>query len=336
METQENIQISRPKLNIGFFFLSLGILISMITSVVSFLTLVFSTLDKQFPDILNSTFQYGYSTYDFETIRASLATLIIFFPLFILISYFWKKFTKGEMGSTDETIKKWLIYIVLFLSSLVIAIDLVILIKYFVSGEISERFIYKVIVTLITAFLIGSYYILLLKKSSKKIGLVFALIGIILVVGSIAYSFSIIGSPKEQRLLRLDNKRVTDLQNIQYQVINYWQQKGKLPLNIDSLSTPMTGYTQPVPPEFANGEKYEYRIIDEKNLSFQLCANFDLPISKGWKENTNFIGPTMMEKDMSQRIAIPTGGVNESWAHDKGRTCFDRTIDKDIYPIFKK
>ena len=29
-------------------------------------------------------------------------------------------------------------------------------------------------------------------------------------------------------------------------------------------------------------------------------------------------------------------GTNESWDHSEGRTCFSRTIDKDIYPPYPK
>ena len=103
METNKN------KLNVGFFFLCLGLLITLITSVVSFLNLVFSTLDKKFPDVLNSFYQYGYSTYDYESIRIALATLVIFFPVFLIIFFFWKKYTKGEMSHIDQIIKKWVI-----------------------------------------------------------------------------------------------------------------------------------------------------------------------------------------------------------------------------------
>ena len=41
------------------------------------------------------------------------------------------------------------------------------------------------------------------------------------------------------------------------------------------------------------------------------------------------------EKDVSMSYPYPSGGTNESWAHEAGRTCFERTIDKDIYPPFK-
>ncbi len=342
MDTSQNLQVNKQKLNIGFFFLSLGILISLLTSVISFLNLIFNTLDKQFPDVLNASFQYGYSTYDFEGIRVSLATLIIFFPIFIIISYFWKKFSEIEMGHIDEIIRKWVIYIILFLSAIVVAIDLVTLVKYFVSGEVTSRFIYKVLSTFIVVILIGVYYIFTLKSkkdSISKVNIVFGSLGIIIVVISIFYSFSIIGSPAKQRLLRFDDKRLSDLQSIQYQIINYWQQKEKLPENLNELSTPMSGYSQPIPPEFSKGEKYEYVITDKTKLSFELCASFALPIPKGWKEGPNYNSiarAPIMEKDIGIINALPSGGINESWNHESGRSCFERTIDKDLYPPIKK
>jgi hypothetical protein len=339
METQQNFNLSRPKLNIGFFFLCLGVLITLITSVVSFLNLIFATLDKQFPDVLNSTYQYGYSTYDFENIRMALATLIIFFPIFIIISYFWKKFTNSEMGHIDEIIHKWVIYIILFLSSIVTAVDLVTLVKYFVSGEITNRFILKVISVLIVVVIVGVYYILLLKSKKDckiKIGLIFGIAGVILVLGSVFYSFSIMGSPAKQRLLRLDDKRLSDLQSLQYQIINYWQQKEKLPKNLSDLSNPMTGYSLPVPPEFNNGEKYEYIINDENKLSFKLCATFALPIPKGWRESQGYYAGGITKDIAISSSVYQEGGLNESWNHDIGYTCFERIIDKDIYPPFEK
>jgi hypothetical protein len=333
MENQQIIESNKPKLNIGFFFLCLGLLITLITSVVSLLNLIFSVLEKQFPDVLNATYQYGYSSYSYDSIRTSLATLIIFFPIFLVVAFFWRKYQMGGMGHIDEIIKKWVIYIILFLSSIVVAVDLVILVRYFVAGEITNRFIYKVISALLVAFVVGIYYILLLQNKdeskSKKHNIIFGIIAILIFMVSIIYSFLIMGSPAKQRLLRLDEKRVTDLQSIQYQIITYWQQKEKLPENLSVLSNSMNGFSLPVPPEFQNGEKYEFTIKDEKKLTFELCADFSLPIQKGWQENnyTNTM-PTSLE--------INRVGGNESWNHDVGRTCYSRTIDKDIYPPFSK
>jgi len=346
METQINPQ--KSKLNPGFFFLCLGLLVTLITSVVSFLNLVFSTLDKKFPDVLNSNYQYGYSTYDYESIRIALATLIIFFPIFLLVSYFWKKYTRGEMGSVDVVIKKWVVYLILFLSAVVVVIDLVTLVKFFVAGEITNRFIYKIVITFVTSAIIGKYFFIsefwtgkeIIKKLNKFIN---PIAGIVLVVLAISCSFSIMGSPAKQRLLRLDDRRVSDLQSIQYQVINYWQQKEKLPENLDILANPLSGFSLPVEPEFEKGKKYEYNVLDKNKLTFELCADFSLPMPKGWNEYQNYYKGGIMpmaETDIAtSSVSYPypgPGWSNESWDHQTGRTCFERTIDKDIYPPYPK
>ncbi len=344
METQQNL-VHKPKMSPGYFFLSLGLLITLITSVVSFLNLVFETLNKRFPDVLNADYTYGYSTYDYESIRMALATLIIFFPVFLAISYFWKKHGESAMGTIDEILRKWVMYIILFLSSLVIVIDLVALVRYFVSGEITNRFIYKVLSALVVALLVGAYYMLLLQRKDAvyKTGLIFSIVGFALVLGAVIYSFVIMGSPAEQRMYRLDDRRVSDLQNMQYQVINFWQQKEKLPEKLEDLANPLTGYSLPVEPEFEKGNVYEYNKLTEKgDMTFELCATFSMPMPKGWREYSGQGGvmpmmPIYSEKDLAVSYPYPgPGGMNESWDHGAGRTCFERTIDRDIYPTYKE
>jgi hypothetical protein len=338
--------IQKSKITPKFFFISLGIVVSLITSVVSFLVLLFESLDKKFPDVLNSVYQYGYNSYNFETIRASLATLIIFFPIYLLISHLWLKECKGDIGQLNQTLRKWMIYFIIFLATLVIVIDLVTLVNYFISGEITTRFILKVVGALAVAFLVDFYYLFRIKnedfnsEKSKKLGLVSLVISIFIFIGFVVWSFVVMGSPASQRAWRLDEKRVNDLQSIQYQVINYWQQKGKLPVSISNLSDPMSGFSIPMDPEFDKGKNYEYKILDSKdNMSFELCATFSKDMPNGWQENNYGGGVMPMYKETSD-VAVSSypyqGGVNESWDHKTGRTCFSRTIDKDMYPVFKK
>lgn len=335
METQQNLQANNKKLSASFFFLSLGLLITLITSVVSFLNLTFSTLENKFPDVLNSSYQYGYSDYTYEGIRTALAVLVIFFPVFLIVSYFWDKHIKGILGSVDEIIKKWLLYVVLFLSSIVIMVDLVALIRYFISGEITTRFILKVLVTLTTALVVGLYYILVLKnkKYNSRIGLIFSAVCILFVFLAIFYSFLIMGSPMKQRTFRLDNRRVSDLQSIQYQVINYWQQKEKLPENLSEFKDPISSFSLPIDPEFDKGKIYEY--YKKTDLTFELCAEFSAEMPKGWIEYGGGVMP-MFKKDIAVSSYPYPGGINDSWDHGVGKTCFERTIDKDLYPPFEK
>ncbi|MEX2029010.1 MAG: DUF5671 domain-containing protein [Candidatus Paceibacterota bacterium] len=340
METQ-----TKPRLSAEFFFLCLGVLVTLITSVVSLLNLVFETLNKRFPDVLNSSYQYGYSTYQYEGIRASLATLIIIFPVFLIVSYFWKRYAERGLGHIDKIIRKWMIYIILFLSSVVVVVDLVALVRYFISGEITSRFIWKVIVVLVVALFVGGYYIFELKDKKKifgfSVGVGAAIKSSILVVLVIWFSFSVMGSPAKQRLLRLDDRRVADLQSIQWQVINFWQQKEKLPTNLQELTDPLSGYSLPVEPEFEKGKMYEYNVLGP--LKFELCATFSLPMPQGWQEYGGYYGKggimpmIAYERDMAvSSYPYPMPGVNESWDHQEGRTCFERTIDPELYPPYPK
>lgn len=336
MEKQTHKLSLTPK----FFFISLGVLITLITSVSSYLILLFEVLNKKFPDVLNATYVYGYNSYNFETLRASLATLIIFFPVFIFLSYLWNKESRRDLGHISVVIRKWMIYLILFVASLVIIIDLVTLVKYFVSGEITIRFIYKVLGALIIACLINFYYVLKMKKvninnyETKQLSLIYGIVSILFFIFLIVWSFSIMGSPTKQRAWRLDEQRINTLQNIQSQVINYWQQKEKLPQNLVELSNPISGYSIPVDPEFEKGYSYEYKITDK--LSFQLCATFSEDMPQGWQENNyNRIMSITDKSGIPNSIEPYSFGVNNSWVHGVGHTCFKRTIDTDIYPPYE-
>ena len=332
---------SDEKMSPKFFFLSLGVLATLITTVVSFLNLAFQTLNKNFPDALNATYTYGYSSWSYDSIRASLATLIIFFPAFLILSYLWKKASSGSLGKIDEVIRKWMIYLILFLSSVVVLVDLVTLVRYFVSGEITERFIYKVVITLVVAVFVGAYYIFELQGRKKVMGVPVGISSVIkssvLVLALIIWSFSIIGSPKDQRAWRLDERRVQDLQSIQWQVINLWQQKEKLPETLAEMSSPISGFMTPVDPEFEKGLVYEYRKISD--MKFELCATFSAEMPQGWQEYDGGGGaiPMFSEgRDMAVSSMPYPGTGGDSWLHDAGRKCFEREIDKDIYPPFPK
>lgn len=328
---------SSAKLSPKFFFLSLGVLVSLITSVSAGLILVFETLNHLYPDALNAVYSYGYNTYNFEQMRSAIATLVIVFPVFLALSYFWMRASRGELGRVDSTIRKWMIYIILFLAGVVIVVDLVTLVRYFISGEITTRFILKVLATLGVAGLVESFYMMELRAKeeiSRITPKVYGGIAIVFMLVLIVISFITMGSPKQQRAWRFDDRRIGDLQSIQWQVINYWQQKNSLPENIGELSNPISSYMIPPDPEIEKGNTYEY--IKTGALSFRLCATFSAPIPEGLSESgagSGFFGGK--DGTVSSR-PYPMDMSNQSWYHGKGKTCFDRTIDPEIYPPFEK
>ncbi len=327
-----------------YFFLSIGALITLIASVSSFLNLSFSTLDHALPDVLTATYQYGYVSYSYDGMRTALALLIIIFPVFLILSKYWLQLSKRDMSHWDEVIRKWTIYLILFLASITIIVDLVTLVRYFVSGEITLRFIIKVAIVLVTAGLAGWYFARSLQKpDDRTTGRYFAIVSSILVIVLIIWSFSIMGGPGSQRKLRLDQRRLDDLQSIQWQVINYWQQKQKLPEKLSDLVDPISNYSLPVDPEFQKGTTYEYKKLEDqpaqKGKKFELCATFSAPLPKGWIPNGGYEGTVPLGAPIARdsSVAMPyPGGMGENWSHEAGYACFERTIDPDLFPPFPK
>src|SRR5438093_896821 len=79
------------------------------------------------------------------------------------------------------------------------------------------------------------YYYLDLKgriRENAKLGKTLASIAILGVLATIIFGFVVMGTPGTQRALRLDQTRTYDLQNIQYQVVYYWQQHQALPKSL--------------------------------------------------------------------------------------------------------
>ncbi|MBP6912243.1 MAG: hypothetical protein KBB88_03540 [Candidatus Pacebacteria bacterium] len=327
-----------------FFFITLGMVVSLMVTAVGFLNLIFETLDNAFPDVLNASYQFGYNTYQYEGVRSALAIVIIAFPVFFILTRLWRKRVRKGLGHGDEVLKKWVVYGLLFLITLTAFIDLIILVQYFVAGEITLRFVLKVVAVIVVVKLLGLYYLDVLKKMKWSISQMIPAISIAVVLAGIVYSFVVIGSPLTQRELRLDQKRLEDLQNIQSQVLNYWQEYEKLPDSLKAMIDPLQSWQHiPVDPEFEKGVLYEYSITGK--LSFELCATFSRPIPVGWQEYSAWDKGYPMREDIigpdsamtSSNMMAPYGGgiTNESWDHQVGRTCFQRTIDPERYQPYK-
>ena len=149
---------------------------------------------------------------------------------------------------------------------------------------------------------------------------IFTYIIIAVVAISIVAGFFVLGTPQAERLKKLDDTRISNLQDIQWQIINYWQTKKTLPENLDLLVNETQGTRPPVDPETQS--VYEYKILDSKKLTFELCATFAA-------ENSS-----MANESQPKVIYGPYGQepAQWNWQHKIGRTCFERTIDPDMYP----
>jgi len=291
-------------------FLHLLAIVTLYWTAVSFVALLWQHVNYFFPDILNYMAVY----YASGLIRFLVSSLIIVFPVFILVSWYLNKIYKREYAVRESKIRKWLIYLTLFVAALVIIGDLISVINTFLGGEIKVRFILKALSVLIVAVAVFWYYLDDVRRETPtKLAKPFVWCAGVLVLVAVVGAFFIIGSPQTARLMEFDQRKINDLQNIQGQIVNYWQSKEKLPATLSDLEDPISGFKAPVDPQ--SGAAYEYNVKNATSLSFELCAVFNKP----YRAQTDLPIPRL-----------------ENWNHGEGRVCFQRTIDKQLYPPFSK
>ena len=302
----EQIQNTYPR----DVFMHLLNTIALYISTFTILNLIFNYINTLFPDKLNPYFNPG------DAIRWTLSLFIIIFGVFVWTSRFLEKDLAKNPNKNDLKIRRWLLYLTIFLAALLLIGDLVALIYNFLNGDLTLPFILKVISVLMVGGVVFWYYLYDLKKKpgefSPKAKMII-LGSIIIVVLVIAYGFYLAGSPFKQRMIRFDNQRVNDLQTIQNQIVYYWQQKNELPQSLDDLKDSISGFAPPLDPE--TNKPYTYSITGK--LSFELCADFSLPSTSG-------------SSPMVARAA-PLGGFGDNWEHKEGHVCFSRTIDPELY-----
>ena len=306
-------------------FLYLLSIITLIASAISFGILVFQYINVYFPDLLND-YYFSPSNY-YGSIRQSLATLIVIFPLYIWVSRFLKKDIEENPEKRELKIRRWLLYLTVFAAALVIIGDLVALINTFLEGELTARFVLKVLTIFFVAGSVFSHYYFELRelktKPKKRFdGMkIYTWIVVAIVVLAIVFGFFVAGSPQNQRTVRYDERRVQDLSSLQGQIINYWQKKNELPKNLDEMANDILGIVIPRDPK--TGVAYEYKTLG--SLKFELCATFETSSS-----DINTASPKAVP------MMYPySGGEMQTWKYNAERTCFQRTIDPDLLKIEK-
>jgi len=286
------------------------------TSIVSFIAIVWQSINIWFPDALS----YSY-TQSSDILLSSMATVIVAWPVVLVMSWLINKDLRAHPAKQQLWVRRWLLSLTLFIGALTMIIDLVSLTTSFFNGELSMRFFLKVLTVLLVAAMVFAYYLWQLRRDPAKptkIILMTAVGATLLAVVWIGLGFSLTGSPSYQRDLRLDEQRVGDLQEIQWQVISYWQDKDVLPDTLTDVVDPISGFTAPTDPE--TNAQYTYRTVDE--LTFSLCATF-AEESVGDEQGMYAIPVRVRE--------FGVYGDSDSWSHADGEVCFERTIDPDVY-----
>ncbi|MSU45009.1 MAG: hypothetical protein EXS47_00030 [Candidatus Zambryskibacteria bacterium] len=301
------------KFNSKDFFLNLGAIVALYAVVVSLVNLLFTIINYSYPKVVEG-YNYYYSAS--PSISWPVASLIVVFPILILLMWVLEREYKSNPKDRNTGIHKALTFVTLFIAGLVIAGDLVTVLYYFLDGqELTVGFLLKVLVLLVVSGALFVYYLsdirgTLTSKSRK----VWRVVTGVVILGSIVWGFSVLGSPATQRLYKYDNQKISNLQEINNYIQNFYSQNGKLPENLTEA-----GSLDYMPNVIDQQTKKPYEYVRKDALNYSLCAEF------------NKASDSRMDKLGSTAVMYPYGGPGIFGAHPAGRYCFEQKINPNMF-----
>lgn len=289
------------------FALQLGALITLYVSLTALITLLFGVINVRFPDDIDYTYYYDSAA---NSIRLSIAMLVVFFPVYLWLTRLLNTIRRREDG-VYLTLTKWLIYLSLLVGGAILLGDIVAVLYNFLNGEITTRFILKAAVLGVIVAIAFFYYLKDAQnywQTRERQSIYFGIGATVLVVAALLIGFMNSETPAEVREMRLDDRQVQDLQNIQWQVESYYQSNEALPTDINQA---FSGFGAPTAPK--NRSAYRYQEVD--GTSYKLCAEFALDTS------SNSINRPIYPADK-----------NFNWSHKAGDWCFERSVEIQKLP----
>jgi hypothetical protein len=315
--------MDKPRVTAKDFFLWAGAMVAFYWSVIAYIYLVFDYINYAFPNALS---YYPADPYQ-SSISYEMASILVLLPLYLFLMKVIRGDIARDASRAEVWVRRWALIFTLFVAGVTAAIDLITLLTTFLNGQdLTTAFLLKVVVVFLVTIGVFMHFSADLRNywtmypgKRRAVGIAVAVLALLTIIAG----FFVVGTPAQARQARLDAERVNDLQNIQYQVINYWQAKQALPKTLNDLASSLSYNQIPIDPE--SKASYEYMMTDSK--SFKLCANFST-INGGTNDSKY---PMTAPVEPGARAMLP-----DTWAHVNGHVCFDRTIDPAFYPPFTK
>ena len=363
-----------------------GIFLSLITSIVSLVSIIFSAIDKKFIDVLKGS-GYGSDTALNDDVRVSVAVILVVFPIYLALAYYKARYMRDNASRRSVPAMKYVNYITLGFAAMFVVGSMVTTIYEYLGGELGQAFFYKILTVVAMSIALGAYNYYSLKRdydAKSNLPHIFAIISLVAVVASVVYSINILGSPTQVRKIKFDEKRLTDLSNVQQEILNYWTRMKTLPSNLSDLQGDGFNSSFVMPKDPKTKDSYTYKVIDNSKMvkaygqdcatfypskfnnynnngnynvaslsceiptkaTFEICATFETvraydengidQSAIGWDASNAYgvRGIDSMSAKYSDTVYYDTYTKNPNWNHDKGSTCFKRTIDPMKYPSY--
>ncbi|RXR05962.1 DUF5671 domain-containing protein [Pseudoxanthomonas composti] len=128
-------------------------------------SLLFDLINYAFPDA--STYDAPW-TRGHQSMRWSVAWILIAYPVFLLVARKLSRELAHSPVKRLSAVRRWLTYLTLFIAATTLISDMAVLVFNVLGGELSVRFVLKVVVVAAIAGGIFSYYLLDLRREEVE------------------------------------------------------------------------------------------------------------------------------------------------------------------------
>jgi hypothetical protein len=148
---------ARPYLSAREAFTYLVLFGTLYTSAYNLGSLLFDLVNRAFPD---ATFGgESYEEYIRQSIRWSISSLIVAFPVFLYLSWFTDREVSRDPMKRASKVRRWLTYLTLFLAACALLGDFTTLVYNMLGGELTVRFLLKAVTVALIAGTAFIYYL---------------------------------------------------------------------------------------------------------------------------------------------------------------------------------
>jgi hypothetical protein len=147
-------------------FLHLLAFTALYASAISLILLFFAYVEFWFPDPATRTAAYVLEA-ALSSIRSQLATLLVAYPLFLLVWSYLLREVHLAPEKAKSGVRRWLSFLSLFVGAVTIMTDLICVVYYLVEGELTVRFLLKVLALFVITGAIFLYLALVLRSESE-------------------------------------------------------------------------------------------------------------------------------------------------------------------------
>lgn len=275
----------------SFFWVTVYMCISSVWSI------LYSLIDLKYPDVVGAASNYGSGMSTVGVVYDAFAfplAMVVVSSITSLLLAFWlsSKFQKNPALRPERlySFMRMLVYI----GSVVMAFSGLVYVVYsWLYGNLPIAVFMKGGVAIVIVGAIGLYFYLTSDRKSPRevmIGRIFAGLLVLLTIGTLVFSFQVIGTPAQARLYRLDSITLQNLQSVKQEIDNQEQNFG---IKVQILGDLNSEYVK-------SSIKNTAMTYTSASSTYTLCSDFnaDMPAS------------------------INDVNRNEEWDYTAGNSCF--------------